>query len=386
MKKILLCMAVCMTMISGCAAPKKVEHGVVFYPEPPNLPRVQFLVSFTGEKDIQPPKSGFEAFVTGVKESPRRLDKPYGVAIHEGKIYVCDTNATVMVFDLNKRTYEPLKGAVGLGKLVQPINISVDRDGNKYVADSVRGQVIVFDKNDLYVKAFGRSGAWRPVDAVVFEGKLYVADAANREIKVFDKNSGVLERSFGAKGEIDAQLVRPINLVFDAEGYLYVTDAGRFQVVRFDRDGHFFGTIGKLGTNIGHFGRPRGVAADKENRIYVADASYNNVQIFSRDGQNLTFFGEAGTDPGKLTLPAKVVIDYENKKYFEKYVDPNFAMEHLVIVTSQFGDRLVNVFAFGKEKGKKYPSDEEFFEQLKERLQKQRKEQPQETEKPEEDK
>jgi hypothetical protein len=78
----------------------------------------------------------------------------------------------------------------------------------------------------------------------------------------------------------------------------------------------------------------------------------------------LLFFGGGGTKPGDLILPAKVIVDYANTKYFEPYVDPNFSMESLVIVTSQFGDRRVNVFAFGKEKGRKYLTDDELLEQV----------------------
>lgn len=358
-------------LITGCATPPKEKEPVVFFPAPPSLPRVQFLASFTGAKDVEAPKSGFEAFVTGEKESMRRLDKPYGVAIHEGKIYVCDTNATVMVFDLNRMTFGPLEGAKGLGKLLQPININIDTDGTKYVTDPVRGQVVVFDKNDFYVKAIGRPGDWKPVDAVPYEGRLYVADIDNSEIKIFDISTGEIVKSFGSKGENREDLLdRPVSLVFDRDGYLYISDAGRFQVLRFDRDGHLMTTIGKVGTNVGHFQRPRGVATDREGRVFVVDAAYNNVQVFTRDGQNLLFFGEGGTKPGKLTLPASVVTDYDNMKHFEKYVDPGFSMEYLVLVTSQFGDRMVSVFAFGKEKGKKYPTDQELLEELKERLQK----------------
>jgi sugar lactone lactonase YvrE len=364
------------SLMTGCAtAPVKEEETAVFYPAPPALPRVQFLVSFTGAKDVEPEKSSFESFVTGEKESERRLDKPYGVAIYGGKIYVCDTNATVMVFDLNKKTFEPLQGAKGLGKLVQPININIDKDGNKYVTDSIRGQVVVFDKNDFYVKALGTPGSWKPVDAVPYEGLLYVADIDNGEIKVFDISTGQIVRSWGREGKPEEVLDRPVNLVFDKDGYLYVTDAGKFQVLKYDRDGHFFLTIGKVGRNVGHFQRPRGIASDKDGRIYVVDAAYYNVQVFHRDGQNLLFFGEGGTKPGTLVLPAAVTIDYDNMKYFEKYIDPAFDPQFLVIVTSQFGDRMVNVFAFGKEKGVKYPTDDELLEELKERLLRQAKEQ-----------
>jgi DNA-binding beta-propeller fold protein YncE len=362
-------------LISGCATPKIEKEQVKFYPDPPALPRVQFLTSFTGAKDVEGQKSSFDAFITGEKESGKRLDKPYGVAIHEGKIYVCDTNSTVLVFDLNKKTYGPLQGAKGPGKLVQPININISRDGVKYVTDPIRGQIVVFDKDDGFAKTIGKPGGWKPVDAVPYENRLYVADIDNSAIKVFDIDTGKLVKTFGNDKELPV-LDRPVNLAFDKYGYLYVTDAGRFQVVKFDRDGHFLSSIGKVGKNVGHFQRPRGLATDREGRVYVVDAAYTNVQIFNREGQNLLFFGEGGTAPGKLILPAGIAVDYDNVKYFEQYLDPGFVMEHLVIVTSQFGDRQVNVFAFGQQKGVKYPTEEELLEELKQRLLKQIKTQP----------
>ena len=203
LKKISLAViTVLLFIIAGCGAPEvKVAEELVFYPPPPALPRLQFLASFTGAKDIEGEKSRFESFVTGETESGRRLDKPYGVAIYAGKIYVCDTNATVMVFDLEKKTFEPLQGAKGLGKLIQPINIHIDKDGNKYVTDAVRQQVVVFDKNDFYVTALGKPGDWKPVDAIFYEGLVYVADIVNSEIKVFDKNTGALVRRSWPEGE-----------------------------------------------------------------------------------------------------------------------------------------------------------------------------------------
>ena len=362
-------------LLSGCATPQITKESVKFYPDPPALPRIQFLTSFTGAKDVEGQKSAFDSFVTGEKESGKRLDKPYGVAIHEGKIYVCDTNSTVVVFDLNRKTYGPLQGAKGPGKIVQPININISTDGTKYVTDTLRGQVLVFDQADAFVKALGKPGGWKPVDAIPYENRLYVADIHNSAIKVFDIATGEIVKTFGNDKEAPV-LDRPVNLAFDKNGYLYVTDAGRFQIVKFDRDGHFLGVIGKIGKNVGHFQRPKGVAADRNGRIYVVDAAYTNVQVFTADGQNLFFFGEGGTAPGKLILPAGIAIDYDNTKYFEKYLDPDFIMEHLIIVTSQFGDRQVNVFAFGKQKGVKYPTDEELLEELKQKLLKQIKVQP----------
>jgi len=181
-----LCILV-LVVITGCGtAPVQKTERAIFFPKPPDLPRVQYLTSFTSEKDLLPDESAFDKFVIGEKPDIR-LDKPYGVALYNSKIYVCDTNQTVMVFDLDKKTLQPLAGAQGVGKLIQPINIAIDQDGNKYVADTGRGQVVIFGGDDQYRNAIGKFGTWRPSDVAVFENLLYVADIKNGLIKVFDK-------------------------------------------------------------------------------------------------------------------------------------------------------------------------------------------------------
>lgn len=384
-KRGLVGLAALVLFVAGCAAPQKVQKPeTVFYPDPPELPRIQFLTSFTGAKDVQAAKSAFESFVTGVKEDQKRLDKPYGIAVHNGKIYVCDTNQTVMVFDLEKKSYGPLQGAKGKGKLPQPFNISIDAEGNKYVVDTVRKQVVVFDRDDLYAKVFGIPGNWKPVDAVAYESRLYVADIKNGMVVVLDKATGEVLKKFGHQGEPRERLYLPTNLAFDRDGILYVSDAGKFQIFKFDRDGHFRGTIGRHGSEAGAFARPRGVAVDRGNRLYAVDAAFDNMQAFTTDGQLLLFFGTATRGPGGMYLPAKVAVDYDHMKYFEKYVDPIFEAEYLLFLTNQFGPRMVNVYAYGKEKGKKYPKEEEILEKLKERFRKEQMDKPAERKEAEE--
>lgn len=359
---LILLAAACASHVKPTAAP------AILFPPAPSPPRIQYLTSFSGLKDIET-QSAFNKFVAGEKADVK-LDKPYGVAVFDGKIYVCDTNATVFVFDLKAKTFGPLKGAAGPGKLLQPINVSVDENGIKYVADPIRGQVVAFDRNDDYLKAYGTPGAWRPVDAASFEGRLYVVDAGNHLVKVFDRESGEPVKAFGDQGETDQRLQRPTNIAIDREGSLYVTDAGRFQIVKLDRDGHFLGTIGRPGDNLGHFARPKGTALDHDGRLYAVDASFNNVQIFNKDGRLLLFFGQAGENPGDLLLPAKVTIDYDDLAYFKPYVKSGFEVDYLIFVTSQFGPRYVNVLAYGKQQGETYPTDEELLKQIDERRKK----------------
>jgi DNA-binding beta-propeller fold protein YncE len=355
-------------IIASCAAPAKKKEEIVFFPPDPELPRIQYLTYYTALKDIEE-ESSFDRFVVGELLN-RRVDKPYGVGMYDGKIYVCDTNKTVIVFDLKEKKYGPLKGAKGKGKLIQPVNISIEEGGIKYVTDPIRNQVVAFDRNDEYLKAYGMATKWKPVDAAPFEDRLYVADMMNGAIRVFDKQSGEIVKSIGDSGEPKERLDRPTNLVFDRDGYLYVSDVGRFQVVKFDRDGRLISMFGKLGDSTGHFARPKGIAVDREGRLYAVDAAFDNVQIFNKNGRPLLFFGLQEPGPGNFQLPAKVVIDYNNLQYFQKYVQSNFEIEYLILVTSQVGDRAVNVLGYGHEKGKKYPTEEEILKSIEEKRQK----------------
>jgi hypothetical protein len=350
-------------LATACAsAPAKRAELPVFFPPPPDLPRLQYLTSYSSLNDVEE-QSRFNRFVVGPRQDIK-LDKPYGVAIRDGKIYVCDTNAGVTLFDLKNKTFESLKGAAGPGRLIQPMNISIEADGIKYVADPVRGQVVAFGPNDEYLRAYGEPGGWKPVDVVAFQERLYVADIANGLIRVFDKQSGDALKTIGGEGDPSQRLDRPSNLTIDGEGSLYVTDVGRFQVVKFDRDGHFLMTFGELGDSPGHFARPKGIAVDREGHLYAVDAAFSNVQVFNKDGRVLMFFGRSGENPGDLILPAKVTVDYDNIPYFQQYAQPGFQIDYLVLVTSQFGPRLVNVLAAGREKGKAYPTDAELLEQI----------------------
>lgn len=352
----------------GCAtARRKPLDKPIFYPPPPGLPRIQYLTSFTGSKDIEE-QSSFNRFVVG-ELADVKMDKPYGVAIHDGKMYVCDTNSTVVVFDLKEKKFGGIKGAEGEGALRQPINVTIDAKGTKYIADTGRAQIVVFDAGDAYVRAYGAPESWRPVDAAPFQDRLYVVDGGNWHVKVFDLASGEIVRTIGDKGDPSERLDRPTNIAIDQEGNLYVTDMGRFQVLKFDRDGRLQKAFGDLGDSPGFFARPKGIALDRAGRLFAVDAAFNNVQVFDKSGRMLMFFGGGGDRVGSFLLPAKVAIDYDNVKYFEPFAAPGFQVEYLILVTSQFGGQRLSVLAFGKDTAKQYPSDDELTREIEERRQ-----------------
>ena len=108
----------------------------------------------------------------------------------------------------------------------------------------------------------------------------------------------------------------------------------------------------------------------RDGNLYAVDASFNNVQIFNREGRLLLFFSGPGFEAGQLQLPADVAIDYDNVGHFREFAGPDFEIEYLVLVTSQFGPRQVNIFGFGRDRNRKYPTEAEIREQIEQRRKK----------------
>lgn len=320
----------------------------LFYPLPPDLPRLQYLASFSTPLDVSVGKSAFRDFVFGGKNKEGHLvNKPYGLAVHNGAIYVVDTRSGGWgVFDLAGRKSRMVRPGGG-GTLKKPINISIDEDGTHYVTDSEREQVLVYDADNRFLRAFGKPGQFKPVDVAIRGDRLYVTDVAHHQVHVLDKATGAVLRSFGEAGSEPGQLFHPTNLAFAPDGTLYVVDTTNFRVQQFTAEGEYIRGFGGPGSAPGTFTRPKGIGVDHNGNVYVVDAAFENVQIIAPDGGALMFFGASGAERDSINMPTVVKIDYDNVKYFEKYFSPDFAVEYLVFVASQFGVNKVTVFGFG---------------------------------------
>jgi DNA-binding beta-propeller fold protein YncE len=320
----------------------------LFYPALPEVPRLQYLTKFSSPLDLGGKSSGFRNFVFGGADAEADLvSKPYGLAIHEGAIYVVDTRGGGYgVFDLKNRSTRVVRGS-GASQMPKPINIAIDTDGTRYVTDTAREQVLVFDRDDNYLKAFGKKGEFKPVDVVIAGDRLYITDILHHQIHALDKRTGEILLTIGESGSGDGQMFHPTNLALAPDGTLYVSDTTNFRIQSFTPDGESLGSIGGVGLSVGEFARPKGIAISRDEHLYVVDAAFQNVQILETDGTPLLFFGEASSGPGGLNLPTVVKIDYDNIEYFEQYTHPDFEIEYLVLVANQFGANKIVVFGFG---------------------------------------
>jgi len=341
------------------------ETEVLFYPPLPDAPRIQYLTSFSVAADVQEKKKKkggwLSDFVLG-EENPEDSEgpnKPYGVSLNDGQIHVVDTRGGgYAIFDVPGKDYRFNVGS-GSAFMPKPVNIEIDDEGRKYVADTSRNLILVFDDDDEFLRSYGGEGQFRPTDLLVDDKNLYVVDIKGHRVVVLDKNTGAELFSFGSPGSDDKSLFQPTNIAMGPNKHLYVGDTGNFRVQEFTPEGQFVKSYGAgVGTAPGNFARPKGVAVDRMGRVYVVDAAYERVQVFDADGRLLMFFGEPGaTHKSGLDLPTDIDIDYASVPYFEQYADPDFELEFIIVVANQFGYSKVNVFGFGRHKSMSY--DEE---------------------------
>src|SRR5216683_1550019 len=100
--------------------------------------------------------------------------------------------------------------------------------------------------------------------------------------------------------------VRTAGVAWDRAGNIYVADGagngiGNARVAKFDKDGHFIKSWGQRGGEPGQFNSLRGIALDAQGNVYVADAGNKRIQVFDGDGN-------AKAQIANIGIPAAICI------------------------------------------------------------------------------
>ncbi|HVV55633.1 MAG TPA: NHL repeat-containing protein [Mucilaginibacter sp.] len=167
-------------------------------------------------------------------------------------------------------------------------------------------------------------------------GNLYVADQGNSLIRKIDPNTVVTTYAgmpgvTGAVNGMDtlASFNQPFGVAADSSGNVYVADAGNNAIRKIAPDGTvstFAGTgnPGSAdGTDTATFDTPLGVAVDKAGNVYVADYGNDLIRMISPAGVVSTIAGKSGV-PGnadgidtaaRFDLPEGLAVDAAGNIY-----------------------------------------------------------------------
>ncbi len=295
--------------IFSCASPPQEKIPEMYWPLPPEKPRIKLVDIIIGSLDAKTRFGKFKEFLFG-PESEVKFVKPFGVAVKNKKMFVTDVNG-VHYYDFENGFFK----IIGSSDLRLPSAIAYH--GSKlYVGDVIKKVVYVFNEKFEPVMQFGFKELDTPAGIAIDEKnqRIIVSDSKRHMLFIYSFE-GKLITTFGRRGKGPGEFNIPYGVTVDREGRIYIVDSGNFRLQILDENGNFIKFIGSVGTSPGSFSRPKGVALDSEGHIYVLDSAFGNFQIFDFEGNTLLAVGYNGKGPGEFLLPSSIYIDENDEIY-----------------------------------------------------------------------
>lgn len=212
------------------------------------------------------------------------LSEPTDLAIdNEGALFVLDSETGWI------RKYSPTGQLLGklagpAAAMYKPRGMDIDSEGKLHVADTGMSRLLVLSPEGRIIQEVERRGAAfdqfrEPVDVLVGEGgNIFVADAVNSRLSRLDIAWNHLlhwpiSQSFSLRGA---------HIAPAGDGTIWVTDPSNGLVVRFTVDGQPLERLGGGGLLV----KPVGIATDADGNVYIADAGQHQVIKFGRESSN----------------------------------------------------------------------------------------------------
>lgn len=349
-----------LVLIGGCASPS-ITVDAVYFPSPPTVARVVHLKSFNRLGDLIPLRYSFVQQVRGNDVSPS-VGRPAGLDYRNGHLYICDADRNVVHdWNLVDATSRWLDGR-DEAPLIEPVDVDVGDDGTIYVADTGRGEVVVFSPNgDVFTKnrhtANPSTERYRPVAVHVSGDHVFVADIAGHRIDVYAAAGGTMGtneahtleplRSIGQAGTASGFFYYPMGVCVDDRGNLFVSDMMNGRIEVFDQDFSFVRSFGQPGNRYGDLGKPRHIDIGPDGTLFIADTEFSHVHLFNQAGQLLMLLGGPEDRAGGTPMPVGVAVAHTLPQTLTDLVPHDFDASYYLFVSNSIGTHRISLFAIG---------------------------------------
>lgn len=235
-------------------------------------------------------------------------------------------------------------GAGGAARFNEPTRLEADIDGNLYVTDTGNSTIRQVSASGAVTTLAGAAGECGSADGnagnarfckpqgitLDRNGNLYVADTANHTIRRIDRSNNVttIAGAAGACGSADgrgaqARFCEPQDIKVDDDGYLYVADTANSTIREISPSGDvrtIAGAAGQCGSVDGQgaaarFCRQAGLTIDGAGNLFVADTGNGTIRRIGTSGEVNTVIGVAGAQnvvlgplPGSLNAPRGITV------------------------------------------------------------------------------
>ena len=206
------------------------------------------------------------------------LSGPCGISVTDNHILVTDYG-NQSLFQFCKNSHQLLNRACGKGsnegQLSSPRGLSVDWNGDVFVADQSNHRVSVFSNLLQHKQTIGQGSLLHPKDVKLTTDKVVVLDRSPNCIHFFSR-SGDLLTSCVSQGRDQGCLVRyPWFFCLDCEQNILVSDWGLHAIKIFSNSGELLHSIGRKGNGKGEFIYPYGIAISNSGILFVLSENPN---------------------------------------------------------------------------------------------------------------
>ena len=180
-----------------------------------------------------------------------------------------------------------------IGQGVYSVNfaqqVRVDPQDNVWIVDAGSNMVTKFDGDGRLVMVLGRKPeniTLRPGPGVPASGGLPSGGAAPEAGRGGGPGGGGRGTAVPGTGVPGDSFSQPADVTWDRAGNVFVADGygANNRIAKFTKDGNFVKSWGRTGSEPGQFSGIRGIASDAQGNLYVADAGNKRIQVFDGDG------------------------------------------------------------------------------------------------------
>lgn len=241
------------------------------------------------------------------------LPNPYRLGVHWGKLP-------------GDRKWGSTAGVVGVpdGTIW-----AIDRCGNAGAggatcADSPLDPILHFDQSGKLLGSMGKGTIVAPHKlSVDREGNVWIADngsAPNRGNVVLKYSpDGKLLMTLGTPGKVGTgpnEFDRPTQVAVAPNGDIFVADGhsgggqsiGNARIMKYDKTGKFIKEIGKKGMGPVEFDVIHDIVFDPQGRLLVADRQNNRIQIIDQDGKFIAEWKQFSRPSGIAIVGDTIVV------------------------------------------------------------------------------
>jgi hypothetical protein len=166
--------------------------------------------------------------------------------------------------------------------------LRIDPQDNVWTIDQSASQVVKFDREGRLLLVLGRKPEAinvRPAGA----GGAPAGEEGGGGGRAGGGRAGGAPAPPPGSGIPGSTFSQPTDVAWDRAGNIYVADGvtmggGNARIAKFDKDGHFIKSWGFRGSEPGQFNSLRGIAIDAQGNVYVADAGNKRIQVFDGEG------------------------------------------------------------------------------------------------------